>query len=40
MDPLDFDAFESVDLAADPFFGPVAIVLILVALVVWVWNDF
>ena len=38
MDPLDFDAFDSVDLAADPTFAPAVILLLISALVFWIWN--
>lgn len=32
------DAIDSVDLASDPLFGPAAIVLLLGAFTIWVWN--
>ena len=38
MDSLDFDAIDSIDLASDPFFAPAAIVLLISALVFWIWN--
>lgn len=32
------DAIDSVDLASDPLFGVAAIVLLLGAFTIWVWN--
>ncbi len=41
MDPIDYlDAMDSGEYVAlsDPLFGPAAIVLLMIALVAWVWN--
>ena len=38
VDPLEFDAFDSVDLAADPTFAPAVILLLISGLVFWIWN--